>query len=90
MIITFIFLFKTIPVLIYNVGVFFGIIGGNIISIESTIDQTTIWGMFSTWLMGERNVMNSIVSWIIIALLIKSLKKTNAIIIIITTLNIIK
>lgn len=64
---TFTFLSQVIPVLLHNVGTKLGIIQGETVQLGSSIDQTTLWGMFTAWVIGERTIANSIVSWLLIA-----------------------
>lgn len=66
LVIIFIFLSHTIPILLHNIGIYFGLVNGQIVSIEDSIDQNTLWGLFKSWVIGERNLQNSIVSWSII------------------------
>ena len=67
LVVIFAFLSQTIPVVLHNIGAKLGIINGKVVSIASNIDQTTIWGMFTAWVVGPRTLMNSIVSWSLIA-----------------------
>lgn len=62
----FTFLYTTIPIFIHNIGLKLDFIDGNLQTLYSTIDTDTIWGLFQEWVVGERTIKNSIVSWSIV------------------------
>lgn len=67
LVVMFAFLSQAIPVVLHNIGVHLGIMNGEVVSLYSTIDQTTLWGIFTALVIGDRTLVNSIVSWSMIA-----------------------
>lgn len=60
------FVSKFIPTVIHNTAVAFGFIKGDFATVGANVDQSTILGMFSAWVCGNRDFANSLVSWGII------------------------
>lgn len=66
LVVIFVFLSQVVPTAIHNIGVGLGLISDDIISLGTTIDQTTLRGLFTAWVVGERTLLNSVVSWSLI------------------------